>query len=529
MSSEDRAAKYILLVLILFNFCFHLPQINRPPYGFHQWRQAQTLAVARNFYEESMDVFAPRVDGRGNGDGVTGMEFPVLNYIIACSYRLFGFSDAAGRLVALVFGALAILGIYLLGSELFGSRKLGAYAAIFLTFSPLFLYYSAAVMPDVPMLSMLFYSLYFFTRWKRTERSGDLALAAVFLGSAGLIKIAALIAIPYFVWILIREKRIGWRTLGPFVIPLGAICGWYLYARHLSSRSGIYDFKLGPTILANAREFFVTTYKIAFSWLPEVYMNYGSFLFLVLGLIVIARRRAPSSKSVAFTAVMSGSLAIYMLTQYPMLLGHDYYMVPILAVLPFVAAMGLQSLLVKSRAGRWFALVFLGISMAIGIYRVNDRYRNYDRVKQAELQSLEPYLDAHGFPVHERYVVCHDASPAIYLYFAHRKGWAMAEDDPLEKWESAVSKGAGILVSDSRTFEQKPGVKECLKPIGEHGGFRVFSISPPNQWRAAQSGSSAGARSPIWRGGPAMIGDLPATGPVKDPPGPGTGQIYRRP
>ena len=44
--------------------------------GLHVWRQCNTMAVARNFYEEGMDILRPRVDRRGSTDGVTGMQFP---------------------------------------------------------------------------------------------------------------------------------------------------------------------------------------------------------------------------------------------------------------------------------------------------------------------------------------------------------------------------------------------------------------------------------------------------------------------
>ena len=286
---DRRAAGYILGTSLLFTLLIHIPEIPKAPYGLHQWRQVQTLAVARNLHEEAFDPLSPRVDGRGAGTGVAGMEFPFLNALIAAGYGVFGFSHAVGRLTALAFGLLAILGVYLLGSELFGSKMLGACAGLFLSFSPLFIYYSAAVMPDVPMLSMLFFSLFFFAAWERKGRPAALGLAAGFLGIAGLIKITALIAVPYYLWVMFRRKRKPFRDVLPFTVPLGAIGAWYLHARHLSEMSGIHDFKLEPTALRSAGEFLRVTRKILFSGLPEVYMNYGAFIFLVIGVIAIIR------------------------------------------------------------------------------------------------------------------------------------------------------------------------------------------------------------------------------------------------
>lgn len=75
-----KGQKQILLgigIALLLSLALHLPFINKPPYGQHVWRQTFTLAMAENFYEESMNIFTPRVNQRFDGDGITGAQFPL--------------------------------------------------------------------------------------------------------------------------------------------------------------------------------------------------------------------------------------------------------------------------------------------------------------------------------------------------------------------------------------------------------------------------------------------------------------------
>ena len=55
-----------MIVLLLGHTLLHVKYIDLPPVGFHQWRQTQTLSVARNYYEEGMNILQPRVDNRGD-------------------------------------------------------------------------------------------------------------------------------------------------------------------------------------------------------------------------------------------------------------------------------------------------------------------------------------------------------------------------------------------------------------------------------------------------------------------------------
>lgn len=57
------------------------------------------MAVARNFYEEDMNILRPRVDRRADTDGITGMQFPSYEWLVVGSYQLLGFHENLPRLL----------------------------------------------------------------------------------------------------------------------------------------------------------------------------------------------------------------------------------------------------------------------------------------------------------------------------------------------------------------------------------------------------------------------------------------------
>lgn len=93
----------------LHQIVVHLHYLSLPPVGFHPGRQTQTPAVARSFYKEGMNPFRPRVDNHGNGSGVAGMEFPLVNWLVALGSIVFVFSHTTGRAVAMLFSMLALV------------------------------------------------------------------------------------------------------------------------------------------------------------------------------------------------------------------------------------------------------------------------------------------------------------------------------------------------------------------------------------------------------------------------------------
>ncbi len=86
---------------IALTFVIKLYGIWNPPIeAWHTWRQVNVMMVARNFLEDP-NIFFPKIDSNGPYSGITGMEFPLYNYLIYLFTKLFGSPYLWARLINL--------------------------------------------------------------------------------------------------------------------------------------------------------------------------------------------------------------------------------------------------------------------------------------------------------------------------------------------------------------------------------------------------------------------------------------------
>jgi len=450
--------------------------------GFHEWRQTHTLSVARNFYEESMNIFKPRVDYRGSGDGVTGMEFPLVNFLIAGGYYVFGYSFIVQRVCILMFSFLAITGIFLMAREMFQSIFWGFVSGWFLIFSPLFGYYSFVVLPDVPSLALMSLSLYYLIRWDKLDESRSFWAACFFLMIALLIKISAAIILPVWLYIFIKKRQTLTvkqilTSLTVFGAFLTLVACWYIYARYLSSLNLNYDFKLDTSFPYPLGIIPSVSKKVFIQWLPELYINYAQFILFLIGIVTISRSSDTNLRNL-MTWFAVGVIA-YMVAFYPMLEMHDYYMVTSIAFLVLLAVMGFKTLWEKALNSKKISYVLIAICILIPILGSIRALSRFEGARLTpHLESMEQHLNKIIPAKTELVIVANDDSPCIYLYHMHRKGWSATDNVSIEAFTSMIKSGAHYLVSDSRKLEQRPEIEPFLEQLSEHGDFRVFKIQP---------------------------------------------------
>jgi len=472
----------LLCSLILLHTLLHVKYFSLPPVGFHQWRQTQTLSVARNFYEESMNIFQPRVDSRGGFSGITGMEFPLVNFVIALGYEVFGYSYTLQRVVILLFSAGAIIACYWFSRKLFRSASLAFAAAFFLTFSPLFSYYSIVAMPDVPSLAFVFAALYYLLAWRERATQAGFWVASLLLCVASLIKLSALLLFPIWLWICWDKRRAFSPRLRisyalgaiAILIPVGV---WYLYAQHLSELHHNFDFKLSVSFPYSLSIVPEVAKRVFIQWLPELYVNYAEFIFVIIG--VFALRRSNTFLK-GFLALYLAGLAVFMVAMFPMLEMHDYYMIPALPLLVTIATVGIRDACewsTRSKSRSFLILLLLLLVPIVGSIRALSRFEG--ATIEPEMLTIERYLDA-VVPDRRRLVIAaSDSSPSIYLYFMHRKGWSVTEGISAGAFEDLIRRGARYLVSDSRLLDQRPEIAKDLVLMSTVGKFKIFWLRIP--------------------------------------------------
>src|SRR5262245_64190848 len=112
-----------------------LAHIGAPIGGHHAWRQADTAAIARNFFRGGMNLLLPAVDWSGAGPGYVESEFPLFPFLAAGLYRLFGLAVVWGRILAILFSVGAALYLARLCAR-YVDRRAAVLAAVALSLFP---------------------------------------------------------------------------------------------------------------------------------------------------------------------------------------------------------------------------------------------------------------------------------------------------------------------------------------------------------------------------------------------------------
>jgi 4-amino-4-deoxy-L-arabinose transferase-like glycosyltransferase len=144
-------ANHIAVAVITLFFLLQLIYINTPPLDLADWREADTTSVARNFDEESLNIFKPRIDIRRQYSGITGMEFPLYNFAIFSVNKATGFEHWHGRLVSAIASTAGLCFLYLLVRGRYQDWT-AVLAVFFMASSTIFFYYSRTAQPDATML-----------------------------------------------------------------------------------------------------------------------------------------------------------------------------------------------------------------------------------------------------------------------------------------------------------------------------------------------------------------------------------------
>ena len=123
--------------------------------------------VARNFLEVDANIFYPRLDIAGELSGITGMEFPLLNYLIYLVSRIFGYQHWYGRLINLIVSSFGLWFFYKLTEKYFSARI--SFSATIILVVSIWFQFSRKIMPDTFAMSFIIASIYYGTNYFETK------------------------------------------------------------------------------------------------------------------------------------------------------------------------------------------------------------------------------------------------------------------------------------------------------------------------------------------------------------------------
>ncbi len=465
-------AKTWLWALLLLGLAARLVHVDEALIDKQAWRQADTAAVARNYFEEGYDLFWPRVDWRGATVGYVEMNFPLYPFIVAHLYRVAGGAhEWLGRLASALFSVATALLLYLLAQRLFADALTAVLAVFFFLFFPLSVYFGRVFMPEPLMLFLSVASLLCFDRWGASGRYGDLALAVVAAALCFLVKIPTLYL--GFALVALALERWGWRfLLRPVLwlylaLVLLPAALWYWHAAGLFDATGLtfgiwnrygYD-KWDQGILLE-----ISFYQaLGWRFVHLIYTPIGAALVL-LGFLLPCRDRR--------LWVLWGWFAGLLLYLVVVPEGNrklHYYQLPFIPLGALLAARGLSALYRGQFSAwtlrNWSASQRVGLLTSIVVATL--AYSAW---------AVQPYYEQPN-NIHTYYESCYDAgrlvdanlpedallvigdldenagtpfraqSPTL-LYYSHRKGWQITPDEfSMERLDSLAIAGADFFLT----------------------------------------------------------------------------------
>jgi 4-amino-4-deoxy-L-arabinose transferase-like glycosyltransferase len=283
--------------IILF-FFIRLIGITNPPLEIgHNWRQTTVTMVSRNFLETDNNIFYPRIDIAGNKTGITGMEFPLFNYLTYLVSEIFGYQHWYGRLINLIISSLGLFFFYKLIEKYF-MRNIAFSSTLILLFSIWFTY-SRKIMPDTFAMSFILAGIYFGTNYfDKNSRSGgflNLIYYGVLIALGTLSKLpSAYLLIIFLIPILsievIFKRKIAFVAASIFSLLPSII--WYFYwVPYLVETYGFLHFFLGKELYQGIIEI-TNNINSALQNFYENAFNFIGFALFLFGLVhVIIKKK----------------------------------------------------------------------------------------------------------------------------------------------------------------------------------------------------------------------------------------------
>ncbi len=397
--------------------------------GVHSWRQTQTQTVILNFANQDFSILNPHINDLTNNNGLYRMEFPLMQWLIALFYKVFGNHLLITRVFLFCITLFSVFGIYKLANVLTSNKLLAFTLSWLFLFSPIIYYYSVNPIPDNMALCMAIWSTYFWINYLKQHATSSFIFSCIFLAFSVAIKLPFIVfGGMYLSAYLSRnpDSRFKFKYIYiPFLICLPALM-WYVWVIGSWKGNGVVAGVFENPM--SIKQFFDYVQFNLFSTVPELLINYATLPFFLIGFFVAVKnidfknQIHTSFLSISFLATCYFFYEINMITRV-----HDYYLFPFLPLLFVIILVSLKYVIISSK--RWLRyLLFLTIfcSPITAYLRCNTRWNLYEPGTTKEYVIYKTKIQS-KLPKEAKVIVDNEKSNCINLYYLNRKGWGFAK------------------------------------------------------------------------------------------------------
>jgi len=425
--------KKFKVIIILLSFIIalfvRLEGFNQLLIDAYYFRQAHTATVARNFFQDGIDMLRVRLDWFGLGkEQYLIQEFPVYQAIVAGLSYIFGFSTQLARLVSIFFGLLAGLCLFVIMYFVSKDTLKSYLALIFFWFFPLAIFVHHALMSES---LNVFLHLVTIVVWLCFLRSEKIWIMLLFIPLA---IVATIAKITYGPFLLLFIVLLGLIYKGKtyylkpqillcfFIITLGTIY-WQHSADSMNSTSGnaFYTSQNPINLIWNMGYF---SERLVFhTWqrrFGEILGSITKISVLMSFIGVLALLRYKNKETYIFLGWLLIMVLYYLI--FFRIQNHIYYFHIVTPVVAVLAAYGLETTFKKIRnLSKYGAYIFLLVFLLFFVYKGYHNSRGYfvpHKDVERKLGIMNQYLTIPGpmvlvFPVWDWH--------SVYTYYTGRK------------------------------------------------------------------------------------------------------------
>ncbi len=483
-SFTHRRVASIAIFFVAFFFIFKYVGIykhlhERPAY-IHISAQTQRASIALNYYKTDMNFFKPKIQRYIKGEGITGVEFPIIYYMGAVMYKMFGFNEMYLKLISLIIVVFGLFYFYKLSNEFVKSSIISAMLTIAVCLSPVFLIYTPNFMPDAPSLGLLLIGWYFFFKFLRTDKKIDLNLFVTFAALATLIKAVAFLIFVIIICLVILDKlkffrsekgqhifRSRKRILKAVAIGILASSTWYFYASWLSKHYDYESFALKPIMVDSWKAFDKVMEFVTNLWLQYYYSYEGYVLLIIAAVLIFIFMKYANRILFTITILNAVGACFYIYFFLNQFRDHDYYMIAIMPTF-FFLLLTLGEMVCRF-ADDHFAVVrfvfvlvlFFNLKESL-VYckklyeQRNSRAVHYWSGDFSAYEDLEPKLRKAGIKRTDKFISAFDESYCGSLYLMDQIGVTIMSWTSAEEVDSYIKNPAikYLVLNDSARFNK---------------------------------------------------------------------------
>ena len=442
--------------------------ITNPPLEVaHNWRQTTVTMVARNFFEIDNNIFYPRLDIAGEKTGITGMEFPILNYLIYLFSLVFGYEHWYGRLINLVVSSLGIFYFHKIILKYF-KPAIAFNAAIILIVSFWFSY-SRKIMPDTFASSLIIISLYFGSNYLDRKATFKNLILYVLFGALGILSKLpiAYIWILYLIWFVNPRIKLSNKVVFAFssLLIAAPVYYWYfVWTPYLVEEFGFWHFFMGKTLAQGFSETMEFLPRVL-NHFYETAIRYVGLIFLIVGLVFAFVKKQKLLLAIFFLSLFAFTLIIFKSGR--TFAFHSYYVLPFIPVMALVAAFGLEQIKNKK-----VVIVFLFL---IGIEGLLNQWNDFV-IKPNEKALINLDKDFDKFSEPNDLIVINSGEYPTPMYFTHRKGWVASNEKIADSvyLNGLQEQGCKYALILKKTFGSDVDLKREI--ILENPDYKVYKL-----------------------------------------------------